>query len=72
MAWAGVGWDGVSPEPRPEAAVAPALAGRGGLNLTGAWPRGRGLGGAAALEPQSLAVAANGFGRLLGGWRWWP
>lgn len=35
-----------------------------------AW--GRGLGGAAALELQSLAVAANGFGRLLGGWRWWP
>lgn len=35
-----------------------------------AW--GRGLGGATALELQSLAVAANGFGRLLGGWRWWP
>lgn len=33
---------------------------------------GRGLGGTAASELQSLAVAANGFGRLLGGWRWWP
>lgn len=38
----------MSPEPRPEAAVAMASAGRGGLNLTGAWLRGRGLGGAAA------------------------
>jgi len=26
----------------------------------------------AASEPQSLAVAANGLGRLLGGWRRWP
>lgn len=65
-----VGW-GV-PRAKAGSAVAMASAGRGGLNLTGAWLRGRGLGGAAALEPQSLAVAANGFGRLLGGWRWWP
>lgn len=62
-----------APTPRPDATVAmEAPTDWGGLNLTGAWPGGRGLGGAAALELLSLAVAANGFGRLLGGWLWWP
>lgn len=64
-------WRGV-PEPLPVAVAKASSADWGGLNLTGAWLRGRGLGGAASSELQSLAVAANGFGRLLGGWRWWP
>lgn len=50
------------PEPGPDAAVAMASADWGGLNLTGAWLRGRGLGGAAA-----FGAAKFGCG---GKWVW--
>lgn len=60
-------------ERREDAAIAMAALGGVGRPQPNA---GRGLGGGVSagrslLEPQSLAVAANGLGRLLGGWRWW-